>query len=253
MTKLRWAGALCALALVLNGCGGSISSGSSVNTGGGTASRQYTATLPDGSPMDIEVVDEGAGEISGSFAVAATTGPYALEAGSFDGAVTGNSVSVDCTTADGDEFQMTGKQGSNGFQLTRSDIPGTVLLFTLEAPSARPRAVPTSSVQTNLTLGTSGTTGKLTISTSAYSVQGPLTEYRGTFAGVPATFWQYNTGQSSIVLGIDPISLDTATYASLRLTDLPTVKAGTSAATMTTYSTITKTSFRTGHGQSIAP
>jgi len=138
--------------------------------------------------MDIEIIDEGAGVISGSFAVAATTGPYAFEVGSFIGTVTGDSVTVDCTTADDAEFQMTGTQGANGLRLTRSDIPGTVLVFTLEAPSTQFRAVPTSTVQTNLTLGTGGTSGKLTISTSAYSVQGPLTEYRGTYAGVPATF-----------------------------------------------------------------
>jgi len=245
--------ALSALALLINGCGGSSSAGAPINTGGGTAPRQYTTNLPDGSPMDIEIVDEGAGDISGSFAVAATTGPYAFEAGSLVGSITGDSVTVECINSDGTEFQMTGTQGSNGFQLTRSDIPGTVLSFTLEAPSPRFRADSTSSVQTKLTLGLGGTSGKLTFSTTAYSVQGPMTEYRGTYAGVPATFWQYNTGLAKIVLSIDPITVDTATYNSLRLTDLPTVTVSSSSAFMTSYSTVTKSSFLTAHGQSCAP
>lgn len=148
---------------------------------------------------------------------------------------------------------MTGTQGSNSFQLTRSDIPGTVLSFTLETPSPRFRAESTSSVTTKLTLGLGGTTGKLTFSTTAYSVQGPMTEFRGNYAGVPATFWQYNTGLAKIVLSIDPITVDTATYNSLRLTDLPTVTVSSSSAFMTSYSTVSKASFLTAHGQSVAP
>jgi hypothetical protein len=74
--------------------------------------------------MDIEIVDEGSGDISGSFAVAATTGPYAFEAGSLVGSVSGASITVACTNSDGTEFQMTGTQGANGFQLTRSDNGG---------------------------------------------------------------------------------------------------------------------------------
>jgi len=255
MAKFWAAVTLTALAFVLNGCGGSTSPGTSVIIGGGTNPSQYTANLPDGSPMDIEVVDEGAGVISGSFAVAATTGPYAFEAGAFEGSIVGNSVSVDCTTSDGTEFQMTGTQGSNSFQLTRSDIPGTVLTFTFEAADTPSRAIPTSSVSTNCTLGTGGSSGKLTINTTPFSVQGGgvLTEYRGTYAGVAATFWQYNTGQANIVLNIDPITIDSATYSSLRVTDLPTVTATSSTASLTSYSTTTRTQFKTRHILNLAP
>ena len=132
---------------------------------------------------------------------------------------------------------MTGTQSGNGFQLTRSDITATVLTFPLEPASPRFRVTPSSSVQTNLTLATAGTMGKLTI---------------GTNAVVLATFWQYNTGLANISLSIDSLTVDTSIYGSLRLTNLPTVKANSSSSTLTSYGTVAKSSFRTLHRQSIA-
>lgn len=54
------------------------------------------------------------------------------------------------------------------------------------------------------------------------------------------------------MLSIDPITVDSGTYHSLKLTDLPTVYASGSAS-LTTYSMVIRSSFKTGHDQSFAP
>lgn len=241
-------------AVALSGCGGSDSPAIDIHPGGGSLSPQYTATLPDGSPMDIEVVDEGDGMVSGSFAVAAVTGPYAFQVGAFEGSISGGDVTMYCTTSDGaTQFQMSGTQSSSGFELTRSDIAGTVLHFTFEAPDSQFET--RGDVSTNFSTSQRGTSGKLTLSTTPYSVQGggTLTEYRGTWLGVPATFWQYSTGQSNIVTYVDNITVDSTTFSSYKISDVPTASVTSGSGTLTAYSNTSRQQYRFNHVATCTP
>lgn len=243
MTKLWLSACAVAFALMLNGCGGSGTSSPTVDPGNSLL-PQYTANLPDGSPMDIEIMHEGDGVISGTFAVAAATGPYAFQSGDFEGSVSGNSVTLVCEANDGTEFQMTGQQVGNGFHLTRSDIPGTVLNFTFQAAS--PDFLLKNRADASFLITTGGTNGRMTISTTPYSTQGGgvLTEYRGTWQGVPATFWSYNTGAANIVLYVDPLAIDSFTFSNYRISDLSSATVSTTNGQISAYSNPTKSVFR---------
>jgi len=246
---------LAAFALTLNGCGGS-GSGSSTPTidpASGTILPEYTANLPDGSPMELEIMHEGDGVISGTFAVAAVTGPYAFQTGIFEGSVAGGTVDLDCEMSDGTEFTMTGTQSGSGLRLTRSDIAGTVLNFVVQAPN--PDFVLNTRAEASFLITTGGTNGRATISTTPFSVQGGgvLTEYRGTWQGVPVTFWAYNNGAANIVLYVDPLALDSITFASYKLSDLSTATVSTTSAQISAYSSTTRSIFKFKHSVTCSP
>lgn len=169
------------LLLVAGGCGGSTSTnGGSFPAKGGADLSQYQATLPDGSVMQIEILDNASGTWDGDYAVAASTGPYAFQTGACEGTITGATINALCSNADGTSFQLTGTaNGDASLSLTRSDIPGTVLAFTaVTGPKAASRKTPTST--TSFLLNTGAQSGRATFSTTAYSTNSQMTEYRGT-------------------------------------------------------------------------
>src|SRR6185312_17014421 len=100
------------------GCGGSSSVPS--GTEGGASLSQFQATLPDGSPMELEILSNDNLTWSGEYAVAAESGAYAHQNGTFVGTISGNSVTMNCVNNDGTTFTMSGTaNGNQGFSLTR--------------------------------------------------------------------------------------------------------------------------------------
>src|SRR5450432_240735 len=96
------------LFVVLIGCGGSSSNPTGVPQEGGTSLSQFQATLPDGSVMELEILANDSLNWSGEYAVAAETGPYAFQDGTFDGTINGEAVTLNCDNDDGTSFTMTG-------------------------------------------------------------------------------------------------------------------------------------------------
>jgi hypothetical protein len=224
---------LLAVALALNGCGGS---NSHVNAGrvGGTPMSEFEAILPDGSPMEIEILANDGERWSGEFAVAAETGPYAFQVGSFVGTVSGNRLNAVCEAVDGTEFTIDGTgNGDKGFKLTRSDIPGTVLNF----QPVTPMATTPSRGETSFYLNTGGTNGRVILNSSPYAVHGTIAEYRGSWNNLPTTFWAYESGTGSLVIYIDPLCVATSVFSNYRLADFPTKTVSSSTGQMTMYST----------------
>ncbi len=124
-------------------------------------------------------------------------------------------MTLNCDNDDGTSFTMTGTaSGDNGFKLTRSDIPGTVLNFTPVTPSKVRAAADVS-----FNLNANGTSGRCVISDQPYSNNSGITEYRGTWQSCKVTFWAYSTGYANIVVYINDYAIYNVTLASYRLTD----------------------------------
>jgi len=166
------------IAFGLLGCGGS---GDSHGTNGGdTQAALYQAALPDGSPMILELSAGSGGVWSGGFEVDATTGTYADQTGAFGGGISGATIRAQGITNKGQEFDLTGTATTNGFQLTRSDIPGVVLNFSRIASAASETR---STVSCHVTMG--GTTGLATFSTTPeFTSSSGMKSYAGSLNGV---------------------------------------------------------------------
>ena len=200
---------------------------------------EFSAILPDGSPMVIEILDNEHGLWVGEFAVATETGPYAHQTGSFEGTLSGNVLNATCEVFDGTEFTMTGTaDGDKSLSLTRSDIPGVVLTFLPVTPL--PAAMASrSDASFHFTAGS--TNGRVVISSSPHAIHsnGTLTEYRGAWLGMPVTYWAYSSGYASCVIYVDPMCIITSNFAVYKLTDFPTATV-TGTGQMTMYSSVIK-------------
>jgi hypothetical protein len=230
---------LAALFLALNGCGGSTSTPTS-GIVGGSAFSEFRGTLPDGSLMAIEILDNTAGHWAGDFAVMTETGAFAHQTGSFEGSITGNAVHATCETVDGAEFTLDGTaHGDVDLQLTRSDIPGTVLSFDAVRGSA-----PAARADLTFNLNTGSTNARVTLSGTPYSSTNLMTEYRGTWSRVPVTFWAYPSGFASIVIYADPQCINVSNFASYKITDFPSATKNSDVSQTSTYSTVAKTQLK---------
>jgi len=249
MAKYWLPSVIATLFIVLTGCGGSnnVASGSGTQVGGASLS-QYQATLPDGSVMELEILADDSLNWEGEYAVSAETGPYAHQDGTFDGTISGDSVTLNCQNDDGTSFTMTGTGNGQGFQLTRSDIPGTVLNFTPVTPLA-----PKGRADVSFNLNVTGSSGRCVLSDSAYSSSNGLTEYRGTWQGLKVTFWAYSSGYANIVIYVNDYAIDSLSYASYRLTDFTTVSKNSSNGYMNVYSPVTKVILKFGAVGAVSP
>jgi hypothetical protein len=239
------------LFIVLSGCGGSNSvAGTSAGPAeGGASLSQFQATMPDGSVMELEILANDSLNWSGEYAVSAQTGPYAFQDGTFDGTMVGNSVTMNCQNDDGTSFTMTGTaNGDSGFQLTRSDIPGTTLTFT---PVAPPKVQAHADVSFNL--NTTGASGRCVISDQPYSNSNGLAEYRGTWQGLKVTFWAYSSGYANLVIYVNDYAIDSLSYSSYRLSDFSTVSKNSSSGYMNVYSPVTKVIIKFGAVGAVSP
>jgi hypothetical protein len=235
---------LVGLTLGLNGCGGSAKGIADEASGTGLALTVYRATLPDGAPMMIDFVAEKNGVYAGSFAVAAVEGELAHQTGSFQATLSGGRLTADCTTVDGETFQLTGAaNGTDGLRLSRSDIASPPLAF---APV--PAAPPSRGTVAFYLDGLSGTKGTVSLSDVPNSTQvsGSTTmrEYKGTWQGVPVTFWSYSSGVASVVVYLDPLCVMSATFGSYLLSDFPTKTATASSGYMTMYNSTLRTQLK---------
>jgi hypothetical protein len=199
--------------------------------------------------MELEIFSNDNVSYSGDYAVSAETGPYAYQDGTFDGAITGGTVTFNCQNDDGTSFTMSGTaNGDLGFQLTRSDIPGATLTFT---PVAAPKVKSQADVSFNLNV--TGTSGRCTISDQPFSSSNGLTEYRGTWQGLKVTFWAYSSGYATISISVNDYAIDNLTYASYRLADFSTVSKNSSSGYMNVYSPLTKTIVKFGAVGAVSP
>lgn len=242
------------LLLCLCGCGGSNSAATSTEVGGLPLS-QFQATLPDGSPMEIEILANDDRAWEGEFAVAAETGPYAHQTGTFEGSIAGNRLTATCQTPDGATFDFAGTTSGTGLQLTRSDIPGTVLNFqpVTPMPQKSSRADTSFNLSIGGTTGSTGSSGRVTLSTSPFSVQGTLTEYRGTWLGLNVTFWAYSSGYASIVTYCNDYAVNTANFSSYRLSDFATARVSSGSGRLSVYSAVTKSQFQFPNQSNVSP
>ena len=242
------------LLICLFGCGGSNSVSSSAEPGGLPFS-QYQATLPDGSAMEIEILADDDRAWEGEFAVATETGPYAHQTGTFVGTATGGTLTATCQTPDGVTFDLTGTRNGPDLQLTRSDIPGIVLNFqpvTAMAPKAG-RADTSFNLSIGTGTGSTGSNGRVTISTTPYSVNASMTEYRGTWLGLNVTFWSYNSGYASIVTYCNDYAVNTANFANYKLSDFATAKQSSASGRLSVYSAVTKSQFQYPNQSNVSP
>lgn len=249
MAKYWLPSVVASLFVVLTGCAGSARAGLGTAQEGGTSLSQYQATLPDGSVMEIEILSNDNLSWSGDYAVSAQTGPYAFESGSFDGTINGDNVVLNCAGDDGSAFTMTGtSNGDSGFRLTRSDIPGTVLIFTSVAPPAVK-----SFANVSFNLNVTGASGPCVLSDQPFSSSNGMTEYRGTWQGLKVTFWSYSSGYANIVIYVNDYAIDSLNFASYRLSDFSTATKTSSSGYMNAYSPVTKVILKFGAVGTVSP
>ena len=200
--------------------------------------------------MELVILSNDSVSWSGEFNDSAETGPYAYEDGSFDGTKDGDHVTLNCDNDDGTSaFTMTGTAyGDQGFKLTRSDIPGTVLNFTPVLPPAKK-----AHANVSFNLNVTGTNGRCTLSDQPYSTQGGMTEYRGTWQGLNVIFWAYNSGYANIVIYVNDYAIDSLTFSSYRLTDFSTVTKSSNSGYMNCYSPLTKVILKFGAIGAVSP
>jgi len=199
--------------------------------------------------MELEILSIDNLSWSGEYAVSAQTGPYAYEDGTFGGTIRGDQVNLNCLNDDGTTFTMTGtSNGDVGFQLTRSDIPGTVLTFSPVTP-AKVRA----SADVSFTLNVTGTSGRCVLSDQPFSSNAQLNEYRGIWQGLKVTFWSYTSGYANIVVYINDYAIDSIVLPVYRLSDFSSVTKNANSATMNVYSPVTKVVMKFGAVATVSP
>jgi len=250
MTKYWLHCIVACLFVILCGCGGSSSSVPGEPTVGGTSMEQFQATMPDGSVMNLDIFSNDNINYSGDYAVSAETGPYAYQDGTFDGTIVGDMVTLNCQNNDGTSFTMTGTaNGDLGFQLTRSDVPGTTLNFS-EVPAPKVRA---NTTDVSFNLNATGSNGRCVMSTQVFSKQGGMTEYHGVWQGCNVIFWAYDSGYANIVIYINDYAIDSLTYASYRFSDFSTVSKNASAGYMNVYNPKSKVILKFGAVGAVSP
>jgi hypothetical protein len=206
------------LLVLLNGCGGSNSSSGAGTDLGGGSETVFTTTLPDGSPMVLEVFLNFGGSWTGDFAVGAETGPYAFQAGAFEGSIQGSAVEATCETGDGKEFQLTGTANRDGtLDLTRSDIPGQTLRFVPETVTLHP-----TRANLSFSINTGHTRGRATVSDQPRHTLTGVKAYDGTWNGTPIRLWAYDSGRASLNVYLDRRFISTTILPTYRLSDFPT-------------------------------
>lgn len=82
------------------------------------------------------------------------------------------------------------------------------------------------------------------MSTDPYSIQGTMTEYRGTWLGLNVTFWSYSNGYATIVTYINDYAINTASFSSYKITDFGTLSLTSSSGQIAVYSAVTKSQFK---------
>jgi hypothetical protein len=121
--------AIIGLVALLSGCGGS-SGSDNVDPGPDSSFRVYTADLPDGAEMDLVLSETAGGEWSGSMNEASSTDAAENISGVFAGSRTGNAVSAQILTDTEVSIEIEGSyQADRTIHLSRSDMPGVVLVF----------------------------------------------------------------------------------------------------------------------------
>lgn len=206
------------LLMLLNGCGGSDSSSNSRTPLGGGSDTVFLATLPDGSPMALEVFLNSGGSWTGDFAVGAETGPYAFQTGAFEGSVEGTTVEAICEMGDGTEFRLNGTANRDGsLDLVRSDIPGQTLHFVPQTVTSQ-----TTRADRSFTINTGHTSGRATVSDVPRQNVGFAKAYDGTWNGTPIRLWIYSTGRASLNIYLDRSFISTTIFPTYRLEDFPT-------------------------------
>jgi len=179
-------------ALVLSGCGGSSSSSSSGKDVGGMGTM--AATMPDGSPMVLEVAETDADEFAGSYSVFSNTGPHSFESGACFGSVANRVIDTVCIDTDGHSFKMSGKAVSGGYDFKRDDIASATLAFRATAAALRSghRADRTFKLSTQVGTGVVTINGDETFNANG--------EYmlRGQFNGRPVTVVAYSDGKMKL-------------------------------------------------------
>jgi|GEM_PF-6228429 len=202
---------LCALiSLFMAGCGGSGENHVPIVD---KDEVLYQATLPDGTMMLISLGQFGNDQWLGSFSMAASSGTYADQAGMIEGSVSGGTINASAESMNGDKFTLTGTVSGDGFQLTRSDLPGKTLVFSrVDTAGVKTRG---PSVTFSLyseppeNHGAVKFYGDVTFSTTPYESGQGYAFYRGTcnsnngYTG-PVTLSTYGDGQMIVVIEVGP-------------------------------------------------
>jgi hypothetical protein len=125
------------LVALLSGCGGD-SEVDAVNPPGSPFTI-YSTTLPDGAEMDLVLSETAKGEWSGAMNEASDTNLAEDTSGVFSGQRIGSSVNAQILTDTGATIDIEGSYQSDGtIHLSRSDLPGVVLVFRALATKSVP-------------------------------------------------------------------------------------------------------------------
>jgi len=206
-------------AVFLGSCGGS-SGGSTA----GPAQGRFTATLADGGVMEIEVDNsEEPGDFTADFN-AGHPNSTDVESGICEGTVNGSNVTAACQDSTGNEFTLTGRHTSGGYQFVRSDMGSAPLSF---APALS--AAPGNRAEISFVVRTSTMdphwvprqmlSGTLTIPDSPTYQNAFYKEYAGTYGGSPA-YVIIRGSRMEVFLKFGPAAMVSLLFNNLPVSDL---------------------------------
>jgi len=182
-----------AAVFLLAGCSGS---GASTAAPAALESSSFSALLPDGSPMSLNVESGQPSFFDADFWVLSQAGADAFEGGSCYGDVSGQTVQAACVDETGANFQLTGQAVQGGYDLTRSDIPGSTLQF---RSSDVIQATTLTTIQFPYQIDIAGSY-RATVK-GVINDGNVASELKGTFALMPTTVVFY--GQSFTTITVD--------------------------------------------------
>jgi len=234
MKKLFYLFGIASLILLLGACGGD--SGPSVSEIQGAPEQVYQATLPDGTVMLMTIEQNGGSEWFGEFSMDTDTGPYADQGGMIAGTLNGTAVSANCETFTGSTFTLSGTSQSGGFQMTRSDIPGTTLNFTVVLPPIKSSLATTTFVL----VSDSGNVpnqyyGRVELSTQPTFQNANFAQYSGTFSSKldyvgKVGFSAYSDGTAILEVELGPGNTLGMLFPNYRITDITSKKVAAAIA-----------------------
>jgi len=197
--KPRWIILAVAAGLTVAGCGGDKASASVSGPPSGT----FAATQADGTQLFLEVQKDAAPH----FFADLTWTPPGASAVEHIGSCRGTfqdlkvSASVEEDALNPTDFQLVGNYRSDGYDLTRSDLPGAVLHFSRVAASASTRG---TTISFTLNLDSKSSFGKGVVSATLVRTNGDYQDYVGTWRGFPIRVYGGRLNTTIIIETRDP-------------------------------------------------
>jgi len=178
--KPRWISLAVVAGLTVVGCGGDRASA----TVSGPPTGTFAATQTDGTQLFLEVQRDAAPHFFADLTWTPPGAPAVEHIGSCRGTFQGLKVSanVEEDAMNPTDFQLVGNYRTDGYDLTRSDLPGAVLHFSRVATSASTRG---TTVSFTLNFDSKSSFGTGVVSATLVRTDGTFRYYEGTWRGFP--------------------------------------------------------------------